>query len=422
MQLDKESYEQAKKQYQKDHILETSIHTKLVTSASFSPNGSQIVTCGDDGVVALWDWKNETLSLPRVLLKVKERLDACALASNSVVAVGSIISGNLYILSDSKCITVNGAHNDGDMRKYIGYIFFSPSGKYIVSGNPFNVYLWETSSGKKLWSSTSSSFHPPGFTTHEQNEFLVCGLRNGTYIVVNCRLPKKLQFTIMVPNEPEDHKYSLSTQEESQRKKRLLKENSRRVTHASWSQDGKMIAVVVDSYTYLWKVNPESLLQVGSKAKTIIKTLTSCIGVKDLAQLIYNYWRVKTPVTYLRCFGDTYNRYTDDISFSPNGERIVVSDDRAIRVYNTETGKQVCEESFDDNWNTDVEFTADGQHIVSERGIYQYHQEILKYKRGTPLWTCRDICRSVANNWLLTPLHYDTRRLSQNGICLSHIT
>ena len=160
--------------------------------------------------------------------------------------------------------------------------------------------------------------------------------------------PKKLHFTIKVTSDL-------------------------RVTHASWSRDGKMIAVVINSYVYLWRVNLDSLLQVGTKEKKMVQRLTSW-GSRDVAGLIYQYWRHKTPVTYHCRLGTSENRYIDDISFSPNGERIAVSDDRTISIYNGDTGQLTCEESFDDNINCDVEFTA--HCLVSERGIFHFRQTL----------------------------------------------
>ena len=151
-----------------NEILAVLSHTSRPVKASFSPDGSRVVTTSEDGNVRLWD----SHSGKQLGVFTGHELSTLDVSFSSdgktILSTSDDASARLW---DS-----TSPHDTGTLLEHrlpVTLATFSPDGRQVatisemtrLSTKSFEVWLWNTSGGKEIWSaSLSSSGLAVGFT------------------------------------------------------------------------------------------------------------------------------------------------------------------------------------------------------------------------------------------------------------------
>lgn len=125
-------------------------HSSPVIQATFSPGGTQVLSCTADGNAVVWD-----LPTPRVRFAMKAETDgenagvrSCMFSpdGSTVLTVGQNAGARLWNANDGKLIAALKGHKGATLSGR-----FSPGGlKIVTTGTDKTARIWDTESGKNV--------------------------------------------------------------------------------------------------------------------------------------------------------------------------------------------------------------------------------------------------------------------------------
>jgi WD40 repeat protein len=134
------------------------------TAASFSADGSQVVTAGADGLSRIWDLRSG--SLVRVLRGAQDALTDTEFSADGRLVVGASRDHQARVWNAATGAEVV------ELKGHFGPVFgasFSPNARWVVTAGPTTAGLWDVATGRLLLylrghdePLTSASFFPGG--------------------------------------------------------------------------------------------------------------------------------------------------------------------------------------------------------------------------------------------------------------------
>ena len=284
-------------------------HEASVTSVAISPDGQYIVSGSDDNTLRLWDMGGKAIGLP--LKGHRKRISGVAISPNGQYIVSGSDDNTLRLWNRwGKPIGKPFQMGKKSYRSYsITSVAFSPDGEYIVSGSvDGTVRLWNLQ-GQLIGKPIKAHKMPVTTVAVRPNEIIVSGS---------------------------------SDISDGQRFGNSIVDNRVR----QWDRNGQM----VNDFRYDWGFND---VAISSDGETIVSG--SLDGTVQL-------W---TPEG--RSIDETLRGHkgsVGDIAISPNGEYIVSSDNKTVRLWNLQNvGITTLREHK--NSVTTVAISPDGETIVS---------------------------------------------------------
>ncbi|KIM29936.1 hypothetical protein M408DRAFT_22388 [Serendipita vermifera MAFF 305830] len=320
-------------------------HTSSVTSVSFSSDGTRVVSGSWDKNIRVWDAEIDDTAM--------EPLES----HTSLVTSLSSLSDGTRIVTGSYDRTIRLQDSDiGDIvmgpleghANFVSSVSFSPDGTRIVSGSwDKTIRVWDTETGNMV-------MEPLGGHTHWVNSVLFSP--DGTRIV-SCSGDKTIRVwdaetgeTVMGPLEGHDQAvWSVSLSSDGTR----IASGSSDMTIRVWdTETGKPTIGPLRGHTdSVWSVSfsPDGRRIVSSSEDKTIRIWNTMTGQTVMGPL------------------NGHISWINSVSFSPDGTRIVsCSGDKTIRVWDAETGETVTRilEDYTSRVNS-VSFSPDGARIVS---------------------------------------------------------
>jgi WD40 repeat protein/serine/threonine protein kinase len=123
-------------------------HEKNITAAKFSPDGTKVLTCGDDTCVKLWRASDGTLMKESRLEESKGVLAAAFSPDGSSIVVGCVdaLARLLDSRTDQPVAIARFRHEDS-----VRHVAISPDGQFLVTGSDDgSVRLWNTKTGEQI--------------------------------------------------------------------------------------------------------------------------------------------------------------------------------------------------------------------------------------------------------------------------------
>ena len=361
-------------------LLKLEGHTDLVCSASFSPDGNRIVSASYDGTVRVWD-----ASTGAELLKLEGHTYGVSSASFSPDG-RRIVSA-----SSDRTVRVWDASTGAELLKLEGHTSrvnsasFSPDGNRIVSASfDRTVRVWDASTGVELlkleghtdWVS-SASFSPDGSRIVSASwDKTVCvwdastgaellKLEGHTYGVESASFSPDGNRIVSASNDMTVRIWDASTGAE------LLKfeEYADAVISASFSPDGRrIVSASWDKTVCVWDASSGAeLLELEGHTRQVNSASFSPDGdriVSASSDGTVRVWDASSGAELLKLEGYRYGAW--DASFSPDGSRIVsASGDNTVRVWDSSTGAELLELEGHTGGVYSASFSPDGGRIVS---------------------------------------------------------
>ncbi len=329
-------------------LLDLRGHAGEVESAAFSPDCSRILTGSEDQTAKVWDVRTGT-----ALLDLRGHTGRPMTASFSP-------DGTRIVTAEDKTATVWDARTGAallELKGHTGYVSsasFSPDGSRIVTGSlDESAKVWDARTGSPLltikgsrgiWSGSrgiwSASFSPDGSR-------IATGGDDRTAKVWDAR-------TLSLPLE--------------------LKGHTSEVWWVSFSSDGLHIVTgSADGTAKVWDVRTGSpLLDLSGHNEAVATASFSPDGSRIVTGSLdksAKVWDARTGTALLELQGHKYGVLS--AAFSPDGSRIVTgSDDHTARVWDARTGMALLELKGDElNYPVgSVSFSSDGLRIVTGSG------------------------------------------------------
>ena len=286
-------------------------HTDQVRSASFSPDGTKIVTTSTDQTARIWDAKSGREL--RKLMGHKSPVGFAVFSPDGNKIVTASVNGTIRTQTADGTARIWDVESGRELQKLEGHTgsitsaVFSPDGKKIVTTNSKDNIsrIWDTVSGKELQqlighegSVDSAAFSPDGKT------IITTSSKDNTARIWDSVSGKEL---------------------------RKLDDGRKAV----FSPDGKKIVTLTD-----WDAG-RNIRRDGKIARI---------------------WDAESGQELQRLEGHTHRIYA--AVFSPDGMEIVtVSHDKTVRIWNAESGKELQRWEWQEAFS--VIFSPDGKKIVT---------------------------------------------------------
>lgn len=286
------------------HLQTLTAHTEAVTSVTFSPDGTKVVTGSRDGTAKIWDAvTGENL---QTLNDLTRWISAVAFSPDGTRIVAG---GDVTVIWDTdtgrKLRTLNRVAYDAA---------FSPDGMRIVTDSGDAAVVWDVLSGEAVQtlrspehSVTSVAFCPDGSR-------IVTGTMEGTVVIWNSATGQKLD---------------------------LLKGHAGYVEAVAFSPDGARIASASrDETALIWDAASGARLQSLDGHRGHVTTVVfSFDGTRLLSggrDGVAIMWDAASGLELLRLKG--HKSQIESVAFSPDGTRAVTgSDDRTAKIWDALT-------------------------------------------------------------------------------------
>ena len=355
--------------------LATYTHKNYITSIKFSPDGKFIATSSRDATATLWDVETGTacftITHQGTVTSTTFSPDGTLLATSSIDATATLwnidtkeIRWTFTHERQEKSVTFDSGHVETFNRGGIGYIAFSPDGKYFATVGQLMDYctaLWDVETGEQLWSVTHEkpidtvAFSPEGTsmaTYYEDDTVSVLRVADGSLIprAIHAEKWSKIKTNLSIDHDEDGW--------------------GRRVR---FSPDGKHLAELKmgsNSIT-LWDVNTgkktEELDEVKGRARTLaFSPEGDCLGLSCTPDPEYDtveLWDAEKRVSF------THSGPVDTPAMSPDGTFLATGGrDKTVKLWHVET--QQCFQTLSGHIGRilSLAFSPDGTLLVSGGG------------------------------------------------------
>ncbi len=364
--------------YDGDAVLQG--HTSFVTSASFSPDGQQIVSASGDYTVRIWDAQTG-----ECVDTLEGHTDFVRSASFSpdgqrIVSASDDNTVRVWDAESGECIDTLEGHT-----YYVTSASFSPDGQRIVSASEDGtIRIWDAESGiclQMLKGHTSSvksaSFSPDGqriVSASNDNTIRIWDAQTGECVDT---LEGHTDFVRSASFSPDGQRIVSASYDktvriwDAQTGKCIskLEGHTYYVNSASFSPDGqRIVSASWDSTIRIWDAESgECISKLEGHTSQVYSASFSPDGQRIVSASDDNTVRVWDAESG-ECIDtlEGHTSYVNSASFSPDGQRIVsASDDNTVRVWDAETG--ICLQTLEGHTSfvTSASFSPDGQRIVS---------------------------------------------------------
>ena len=359
-------------------------HTRIVFSATFSPDGKYIVSASSDGTIRIWDVKTgkqsgELLKGHRINVPSTSTCDSpkyhVVRKKGDDVLSATFSPDGQYIVSasDDKTIRIW----DAKTRKQIvepleGHTdtvksaTFSPDGKYIVSASDDNtVRIWDAKTGDQIGKPLeghagfvySATFSPDG-------QYIVSASSDKTVRIWDAKIVRQISkpleghtgevnsttFTpdgkciVLASNDKTVRIWDTKT---GMQLIEPLVGHTDSVNSATFSPDGQyIVSASRDKTVRIWDIKTgKQLIEPLVGHTEAVRFATFSPDSKYIVSASWDktvrIWDVKTG----KQIGGPLVGHTEAVNsatFSPDGKYIVsASDDKTVRIWDTKTGKQI---------------------------------------------------------------------------------
>ena len=351
-------------------------HTNYALSASYSPDGKRIVSASYDSTLRIWD--ASTGACLRVLRGHTNYVSSASYSPDGKRIVSASNDGTIRIwnASNGACLKVLA----GDFDERFGSASYSPDGKRIVSASGI-IMIWDASTGaclKVLNDHTnyvrSASYSPDGkniVSASDDNTLRIWDASTGACLKV---LKGHTDYVYSASYSPDGKRIVSASQDETVRIwdastgacLKVLKGHTDYVRSASYSPDGKRI-VTTSGTIRIWDVSNEACLKVLNGHTGSVNSASYSPDGKSIVSASYDslkIWDVSTGACLNVLNGHT--GYVNSASYSPDGKSIVsASVDDTVRIWDASTG--ACLKVLNGHTGSvnSASYSPDGKRIVS---------------------------------------------------------
>ena len=307
-------------------------------SIVFSPDGSQLVSASQNGMIKIWEVKSGILlkSWPAhagAVLHVDISLDGTQLISggeDGLIKLWGVESGILL-----KNFIEHGSH-------IINVMFIPDKTKFVSARSGGAIKLWDIATGAMLKSNTDSSVINHAVFNHN-GEQLACSfdetlkiLRASTLLVL-----------------------------------KTLKGHTKPITSICFSpNDEQIISAAEDNTIRLWDINSGVTLKVLRGHNEAITSVAfspdgqNIISSGSGRDSIIRFWNIKNTIVYTRMEKNIIS--TTGVTASANGQWLASgSDNGLIQIWNASDGKIIRHLNPENKLTCKVFFTSDFDRIIS---------------------------------------------------------
>ncbi|WP_193854138.1 AAA-like domain-containing protein [cf. Phormidesmis sp. LEGE 11477] len=355
-------------------------HQSSVTNASFSPDGSRIVTASDDNTARVWDSQSGEL------------IQALEGHQSSVINASFSPDGSRIVTaSDDNTARVWDSQSGEPIQALEGHrsrvtnASFSPNGRRIVTASFDNTArVWDSQSGEPIQALeghqsrvTNASFSPDGsriVTASADNTARVWDSQSGELIQA---LEGHQSRVINASFSPDGSRIVTASDDntarvwDSQRGEQIqaLEGHQSRVRNASFSPDGsRIVTASFDNTARVWDSQSGEQIQALEGHQSLVTNASfSPDGSRIVTASDDNTARVwDSQSGELIQALEGHQSLVINASFSPDGSRIVTaSDDNTARVWDSQSGEQIQALEGHQSRVTNASFSPDGSRIVT---------------------------------------------------------
>ena len=354
-------------------------HNSAVRSASFSPDGSRIVTASSDQTVRVWDAASG--GELRVLRGHDGRVMSASFSPDG---------GRILTASDDRTVRVWDAASGGEIRVLRGHegsvnsASFTPDGGHIVTASDDRtVRVWDAASGGEMRvlrghddTVRSASFSPDGgriVTASDDRTVRIWDAASGGEMRVLRGHDDTVRSASFSPDCSRIVTVSYKTvrvwDAASGGEMRVLRGHDFSVRSASFSPDGSRIVTASDDGTVrVWDAASGGEMRVLRGHDFSVRSASfSPNGGRIVTASDDGTVRVWDAASggEIRALRGHDNR-VDSVSFSPDGSRLVTASwDRTVRVWDAASGGEMRVLRGHDFSVSSVSFSPDGSRIVT---------------------------------------------------------
>lgn len=355
--------------------LATYTHKGYINSITFSPNGKFIATGSRDATATLWDVETGTacftITHQDSVSSTTFSPDGTLLATSSSDATATLwhidteeIRWTFTHEKHEESVTFDPEYVETFNRGGIGYIDFSPDGKYVATVGQRMDYctaLWEVETGEQLWCVTHEkpidavAFSPDGTsmaTYYEDDTVSVLRVADGILIphTIHAEKWRRIKRHLSIDHDEDGW--------------------SRRVR---FSPDGKHLAELkmgANSIT-LWDINTgkkiKELDEVRGRARTLVFSPEGdCLGLSCTPDPEYDTvesWDDEKRASF------THSGFVNTVAMAPDGMCLATGGaDKTVKLWHVET--QECFQTLSGHIGgiVSLAFSPDGTLLVSAGG------------------------------------------------------
>ncbi|KAF7377851.1 WD40 repeat-like protein [Mycena sanguinolenta] len=313
-------------------------HSDHVCSVAFSPDGACVVSGSDDKTVRIWD----VTTGAEVTKIVGHRYRVCSVAfsPNSVRVVSGSADGTVRIwdaTTGTEVTKMEGHHYS------VTSVAFSPDSARIVSGSQDKtVRVWDVETGMEVSKMEEHSDTVTAVAFSPNGACFVSGSDDQTMRIGDATTGAEI-------TKMEGHRDS--------------------VTSVAFSPDGAYVTSgSLDKTVRIWDVTTGAEV---TKLEGHSYSVTSVAFSPDSARIVsgsgdetVRIWDATTGIEMTKMEGHSYCVYS--VAFSPDGKHIVSgSGDETVRIWDMKTGAEVTKMEGHSDSVTSVAFSPNGAHVVS---------------------------------------------------------
>jgi WD40 repeat protein len=360
------------------HILKG--HTAGIFHAAFSPSGLDIVTSSMDNTIRLWSVK--TGKVKQVFFGHKDWVSQTRfnLDGSKLISASKDKTVRLWDVQTGKTLNIFSGHN-----KFISQVVLSPDGKYIATASMDNTArLWVLKNNEDYFKSLAGHtqgvrraiFSPNGklaLTSSWDKTARLWNVKTGKTLKVLAGHTERVYQSDFSPNGKLVVTASFDNTArlwnvETGSLLHVLKGHANTVYQANFSPDNlRVVTASWDKKARLWNVETGKLIKVLSGHKDrVVKAKFSKNGkyIITISNKIARLWNAKTGI-FIRDFIG-HDKLIKNVAFSFDSSMIVTSSkDHTARVWNVETGELL--KIFNGHKKTvyNAEFSPDGSMIAT---------------------------------------------------------